>query len=345
VSSTEPKGKTSPAAAESTDLGLGTRLAQGARLRFLNRDGSFNARRLGLPFYRSLNPYHALVTISWSGFYGILLSFYVLINLVFAWAYLACGPQALEGVDAHSEFERFVNAFFFSVQTLATIGYGRISPVGVAANALVALEALVGLTGFALGTALAFARFSQPEAKILFSRQAVIAPYRGMTGFMFRIANEREKQLLEVKAQVVFTRREMEDGKWVRKFYPLPLEREGVMFFPLHWVIVHPIKDSSPLRGVSGADLVASDAEFVILLAGYDETSSQTVYARSSYKAEEVVVGARFSDMFVPGEEVVSVDLRKINDLETADVSEFHSPAGQSTTFVPAGVAPGLRSK
>jgi inward rectifier potassium channel len=317
---------------ESTDLGLGSRLSQGARLRLLNRDGSFNVRRIGLPFYRSLNPYHALVTISWPRFYGIIFALYAATNVFFAAAYMACGPAALQGVEPVTDAERFTNAFFFSVQTLATIGYGRISPVGLAANALVAVEAIIGLMGFALATGLAFARFSQPHAKILFSRQAIVAPYRGFTAFMLRIANEREKQLVDVHAEIVFSRREEHGGVWVRKFYQLPLERESVMLFPIHWVIVHPITESSPLFGVSQEALAASEAEFLVLLRGYDETSTMTVHARSSYRAEEVITGARFGDMFVPGMDVVTVDLRKIHDVEPA---ELPSEKGRVGTGLP----------
>jgi inward rectifier potassium channel len=310
---------------EPTDLGLGARLSEGARLRFLNRDGSFNVRRMGLPFYRSLNPYHALVTISWPRFYGIVLAAYLVTNLLFAGAYMACGPGALQGADPRQS--AFASAFFFSVQTVATIGYGRISPEGIAANVLVAVEAVIGLMGFALATGLAFARFSQPSAKILFSRQAVIAPYAGATGFMFRIANEREKQLVDIRVEVVFTRKEQKDGAWMRRFYQLPLERDNVMLFPLHWVIVHPIKESSPLFGVTHGELTASDAEVLILLKGYDETSAQQVHSRSSYKPEEIVVGARFKDMFVPDSRVVSVDLRKIHDIEPAVLPGGGPPA------------------
>ncbi|HWX25181.1 MAG TPA: ion channel [Vicinamibacteria bacterium] len=313
-------------ATEPGDLGLGSRLSQAAQIpRLLNRDGSFNVTRFGLPFYRSLNPYHALVTISWTRFYTLLLALYLVTNLLFAGAYIACGPQALQGVEIKSRLDHFMNAFFFSVQTLATIGYGRISPEGFAANALVSVEALIGLLGFALATGLAFARFSQPSAKILFSHKAVIAPYRGMTAFMFRIANERENQLLDLKAQVVFSRRENEDGQWIRKFHALPLERSSVMFFPTQWVIVHPINASSPLRSVGARGFLESDAEFLILLTGYDETSAQTVHARSSYKGDEVVVGARFGDMFVRGSDGVCVDLARIHDIETVSLPDLPS--------------------
>jgi inward rectifier potassium channel len=272
-----------------------------------------------------LNPYHALVTISWTRFYAIIGLCYLGVNLAFAIAYYLCGPGALQGTDPRQS--RFTECFFFSVQTIATIGYGRINPDGLAANILVAIEAVIGLMGFALATGLAFARFSQPTAKILFSDKAVVAPYAGRTGFMFRIANEREKQLVDLHAQVVFSRREEPGGVPTRRFYQLPLEREGVALFPLHWVVVHAIGERSPLYGLSHADLADSDAEFLVLLTGYDETSAQVVHARSSYKPEEVVVGARFKDMFVADAPIVSVDLRKIHDIEPMELPGVERPA------------------
>jgi len=275
------------------------------------------------------------VTISWPRFYGMVFGFYLAVNVVFALAYMACGPAGLLGADQGPGIGRFSDAFFFSVQTIATIGYGRISPVSVAANALVAVEAVIGLMGFALATGLTFARFSQSRARILFSRQAVVAPYHGQTAFMFRIANEREKQLVDIRVQVVFTRREMIDGKWGRRFHQLPLERDSVMLFPLHWVIVHPIREPSPLVGVSQADLAASDGEFMVLLTGYDETTSQTVHARSSYKPAEVVVGARFCDMFVKDAPVISVDLRKIHDIEIVALDGVETPSAADIAAPP----------
>ncbi len=191
------------------------------------------------------------------------------------------------------------------------------SPSGFAANVVVAFEALTGLFGFALATGLLFARFSRPNAKIQYSENAVIAPFHGITGFMFRIVNERQNQLIEVNATLTFSRMETHNGRQVRKFYPLPLERDKVTFFPLHWTIVHPIDEKSPLFGVTHKELIESDAEFAILLTGIDETFSQSVHSRSSYKFDEVVVGAKFRDMFLPMENgIVRVDLRRLSDIE-----------------------------
>jgi inward rectifier potassium channel len=301
------------------DFGFGGRVARDSRRRLLNRDGSFNVERKGLPFFRSLNLYHLVLTVSWPRFYLFLAALYFLTNLAFASGYYLCGPGTLEGSLARMPVERFEEAFFFSVQTLATIGYGRLSPHGHAANVLVTVEALVGLGGFALVTSLLFARFSRPEARLLFSTRAVVAPYRAGTGLMFRIANARRSQLLEVTATVSLSRLETVGGEPMRRFYELPLERKRVVFFPLHWVVVHPIDAGSPLLGVEESAFRSSDAEVLVYLTAFDETFSQTVHARSSYKFDEVVFGARFADMFETRDDgTLSIDLRRLDRIEPA---------------------------
>jgi inward rectifier potassium channel len=242
-------------------------------------------------------------------------------NVLFAGAYLACGRGALHGAEGMTRGAQALDCFFFSVQTLATIGYGRLSPVGLPANILVAVEGFLGLLGFAMATGLAFARFSQPRAKVLFSDTAVIAPYRGGAAFEFRIINERQSQLIEVEAKVMFSCMEIHEGRRVRRFHLLSLERSKVTFFPLQWVIVHPIDESSPLRGVTAESLRSAEAEFLILLTGIDEAFAQAVHARASYQYDEVAVGARFVDMYQPSEDgVVRVDLRRFHEVEPADL-------------------------
>ena len=302
---------------DTKDLGLGSKVTEQTRTRFLNKDGSFNVERTGESFIRSLSPYHALLTVSWAKFHSMIVLSYFLVNLLFAAGYMLCGTGALDGSVATTFTQRFWDAFFFSVQTLATIGYGKMSPSGLASNILVAVEALTGLFGFALATGLLFSRFSRPNAKIRFSEKAVVAPYRDITGFMFRIVNERKNQIIELAATVTFSKMESHNGKQIRRFYRLALERDKVTFFPLNWTIVHPIDEKSPLFGVTEKDLRESDAEFAILLSGIDEIFSQTVHSRSSYKYDEVVVGAKFKDMFLPSENgVARIDIRLLSDIE-----------------------------
>jgi inward rectifier potassium channel len=301
---------------ELRDLGLGSRVAQDSQERFLNKDGTFTVQRKGLGIFRSLSLYHWLLTMSWIQYLLLLIGFYFSINIVFAFAYYLCGPESFQGVVESTSHGWAVDAFFFSVQTVATIGYGRINPVSLMANMLVTVESLVGMLGLALGTGILFARFSRPSAKILFSNNAVVAPYHGMTAFEFRIANERSNQLIEANVTVTLSRFETEGGKKQRKFYQLTLERKSVVFFPLSWTIVHPIDESSPLVGVTERELRDSDAEFLVLLTAIDETFSQTVHSRSSYKPNEVIWGAKFSNMFHTSDGQLTVDLHRIHDVE-----------------------------
>jgi inward rectifier potassium channel len=306
---------------ENRDLGFGSIVAHESQKRLLNRDGSFNVTRRGLSFWTSLSLYHSALTMAWGKFLALLTLFYVGVNLAFATAFFLCGPDALDGPPKTALNGHFLRAFFFSVQTFATIGYGHVSPVGLAANVIVTIESLFGLLGFALATGLLFARFSRPTAKIIFSKHAVIAPYRGLTAFEFRITNARSNQIIEVEAKVLFSRFELIEGRSVRRFYPLPLEREKVAFLPLSWTIVHPIDEESPLRGLTESNLRESNAEFLILLTGIDETFSQTVHTRSSYKAEEMVWDAKFSDIYrrSTSDGELTADIRLLHNIDRVE--------------------------
>lgn len=304
--------------ADIRDLGFGSVVAEESRLRLLNRDGSFNVNRTGLSFRSSLSPYHALLTMSWLRFHSAVAAFYLTANTAFALSYYLCGPQALEGPGGGTPWQNFLKAFFFSVQTIATIGFGHIHPIGILVNVVVTAEALFGLLSFALATGLLFARFSRPTARILFSDRAVVAPYHGMQAFEFRIANARKNQMIDLAVQLLFSRMEGSGSERVRRFHNLPLEREKVAFFPLSWTVVHPIDSQSPLRGLTPHDLAESEAEFLVLLTGTDETFSQTVHARSSYKPSEITWNARFVRIFnqsVPGQPI-SIDIRRLSSIE-----------------------------
>lgn len=302
------------------DLGFGTVVSSHRAQRLLNRDGSFNVVREGLGPLDTLAPYHLLLTISWPGFIAVVTLLYIVLNLVFALLFVACGPGALAGPAAHMLGGRFSQAFFFSIQTFATIGYGQIGPNGLAANLLVTVEALVGLMYQALATGLLFARFARPTAAIVFSRQAIVAPYAGMQSLQFRIANRRRRnEIIELEAQVLYTSFETNDrGQLVRRYRLLPLERNKVTFFPLAWTIVHPIDDSSPLKGKSRADLEREEAEILVLLTGVDETYEQTVHARTSYRADEIIWNARFRSLFrgLSASPLLSIDVSRLNDID-----------------------------
>ncbi|HYS53881.1 MAG TPA: ion channel [Thermoanaerobaculia bacterium] len=302
------------------DLGFGSVVVRESRQRFLNRDGSFNVRREGLSFWQELSPYHYFLTISWPKFLSLLALAYLLSNTVFAFAYLACGHDALTDFSRASVLGRFGIAFFFSVETIATIGYGNIVPMTLAANVMMTIESLFGILAFAVIAGVVFARFARPTALILFSHQAVIAPYRNIKAFMFRIVNQRRSQIVDLEARVLLARRKKGRGDQ-REFIPLKLEREGVSFFPLAWTVVHPIDSDSPLHDYAGPDdLRSCDSEFLVLLNGFDETFSQTVHTRSSYKGDEVVWGARFRNLFNPPapDGTISIDIGKLHETDPA---------------------------
>jgi inward rectifier potassium channel len=300
------------------DLGFGSVVARESRKRLLNRDGTFNVRREGLGYWEALSTYHYLLTISWPKFLGYVGAAYMVLNALFAAAFVACGSDALTGFGNEGMTERFISAFFFSVDSMATIGYGNVVPVTLTANALVAFESLVGLLGFAIIAGIMFARFARPRAEIAFSEVAVIAPYRGKTALMFRIVNKKRNEIVEMEAKVLLARRKRGGHVTDRDFIPLKLERDRVVFFPLAWTIVHPIDETSPLNTCSPDDLRDLDAELLILLNGFDETFSQTVHTRSSYKVDEIVWGAKFRNMFNPldPDGTVSVDIRKLHEFD-----------------------------
>ena len=305
-----------------SDLGFGSVVVRESRRRLLNRDGSFNVRREGARFWESLSAYHFLLTISWPRFFAIVVAAFLFTNAVFAVIYVFAGAGALSGVHATTLGGRFAESFFFSVHTLATIGYGTIAPSTLAAHLIVTMETLIGLVGVAVIAGISFGRFSRPVAKIRFSRNAVIAPYRGGRAFMFRIVNQRSNQLVDLQARVLLSRLRRDSATTDREFINLPLERDGVAFFPLSWTIVHPIDAQSPLGDWDAEDFTQCDVEFLVLLNGFEETFSQTVHTRSSYKADEVVWGARFRSMFNPTDEegVISVDIRKLDEIERVPV-------------------------
>lgn len=302
---------------DQNDLGFGTVVGRDSRQRLLNRDGSFNVVRRGVGLLEGWAPYHALLTMAWTRFFVLVVLAYLAINVAFGLCFAVVGPQAINGPVDDSMSAAFWRAFFFSVQTFATIGYGQVAPHGLGANLIVTVEALVGLIYQALATGLLFARFARPTASIVFSRQAVIAPYGNGRSLQFRIANRRRGEILQLEAQVLFSHMQTnEAGARVRKYQALPLERNSVVFFPLSWTIVHPIDDSSPLAARTHDDLVRDEAEILVLLSGVDEAFATTVHARSSYRPEELVWNARFDSVFLPLDGgAVGIDLAKLHDV------------------------------
>ena len=256
--------------------------------------------------------YHFLLTSSWPRLLALLAAGYGTANAVFAVGYLL-DPDALENARPGS----FADAFFFSVQTMATIGYGRMVPRTLLANVLVTLETLTGLLGLAMVTGLVFAKFSRPTARVLFSRVAVIGRRDGLRAFMFRMANERGNNIAEAQVHVALARQEVTvEGESVRRFYDLELVRRLNPIFPNTWTVVHPITESSPLHGATPASVETDEARIVVSVIGLDESYSQTVHARHSYAPADIVWNARFADVVVREPEGdVRIDYSRFHDV------------------------------
>ena len=310
------------------DLGLGRALSETRGQRMLNADGTFNVRREGLSWAQGGSLYHDALTVSWGRFLAWTVLVYVGINLLFAVLFVLLGNDALTGAPVDHFGGRFWRAFFFSVQTFATIGYGTIVANGMAGNLLVTVEALIGLMAQALITGLLFARFARPTMALQFSAVAVIAPFNGGTGLMFRIANRRRNELIELEAQVTVAMRDAGAGGGGRRYHPLPLDRRTVSFLPTTWTLVHPITAGSPLWGMTASDAEAREVEILVLMHGTDETFATRVSSRRSYSSDEIVWGAKFRNILdttrADGRAAVDVtklDLHDVVDLPVSTTS------------------------
>ncbi|MBV8073707.1 MAG: hypothetical protein JO270_27690 [Acidobacteriaceae bacterium] len=291
------------------DPGL-TQKYTGVLKRIINKDGRFNVRHAG-GTWRDSHPYLFLISTSWINFFLLIAAAFVLINTLFAGLYLAIGAEHIKNATDSTALTTFLKVFFFSAHTLTTVGYGNMYPDGALANTISALEALVGLMGFAIATGLMFGRFSKPSARLGFSETMIIAPYMGGSSLQFRVVNRRLNNLIDVEARMLLMTVESCEAGPERKYRPLALERPQIIFFPLPWTVVHPIREDSPLYGKTARDLQEMQAEILIIVKGFDETFGQPVHARSSYRYDEIVWGARFINAFDVGEDgdlVVSLD-------------------------------------
>lgn len=279
----------------------------------VRRDGeSPEVVRIGDPHSPWRDVYHRLLTISWLGFIGLLGLVYVAINAGFALAY-TWGGDAIANARPNS----FTDAFFFSVQTMASIGYGAMYPQTPFANWLVVMEAFVGMLFIAMATGMCFARFSLPTARILFSHFAVITPHNGVPTLMFRTANKRRNRILEAQLWATLVRDEItQEGEFFRRFYDLKLTRSHTPLFGLSWTAMHPIDPSSPFYGETPGTLAAENAELIVILTGIDETMSQTIHARHSFVANEILWDHHFEDILGwTKDNRRSIDFRKFDSV------------------------------
>ena len=249
---------------------------------------------IGLPRRGMGDLYHQLLTWSWPRLFVAMAILYVAINALFALLYLALGPGAIDNARQGS----FTDAFFFSFDTMATIGYGDKVPRGLAANLLSMVQVMLGMAGLAVSTGLVFAKFARPTARVLFSEVAVIHPFDGVPSLLFRMANARANQIVEAELTVVAIRTEATvEGESVRRVYDLGLRRSRSSVFSLTWLAVHPITPESPLHGHDAASLPGTDLSIMVSVSGLDEHLGAMVHARHAYGPGSVVYGARFADI------------------------------------------------
>lgn len=288
--------------------------------RLLNKDGTSNVIKSGLNPFERFSIYHYMLKLSNWKFFLLIFLFYTIINFIFACIYYVIGLDKMHGLIQGSPFENFEEAYFFSAQTLTTVGYGRISPVGLLANTVSSLEALIGIMTLAIITGLLYGRFVNPKAFIRYSHNALIAPFQEGKALMFRLAPTKNSTLSELTATVNLSMNIEQNGVISTKFFSLPLQLDKVMSLALSWTIVHPITEESPLYGLTKQEIDDSKVQVLVNIRAFDEGYSNTVVSRTSYTWHEIIDNAKFNPMFrkMPDDSAILLELEKINDYQKA---------------------------
>lgn len=252
------------------------------------------------------------VSTSWIKLISFIIFSYIVINCFFAFLYLLD-----EGGVANARAGSFADAFFFSIQTLATIGYGVMSPKTTFTNVVVAIEAFTGLLGLALATGIIFSKISLPSPRILFGNKSLISTYKNVECFMFRLGNLRNSQIADPTIKAVFICDEKtKNGEIRRAFYDLDLIRNNVPLLMPSWTARHQITKNSPLFGLNKDDLKKLNVEIIISIIGFDEILSQTVHAHYSYIANEIIFGGNFVDIMSWDKNgAMNVDYKRFHDI------------------------------
>jgi inward rectifier potassium channel len=306
-----------PNAREFTDSGLSNQVGiQSSRL--LGSNGQFNVTRTGQHQWHNLSASHELIMMKWRRFIPLVIGFYIVLNLFFAVMYYLIGMDQFMGTMGESKWDAFQEAFFFSAQTITTVGYGRTNPVGLLPNIIASLEALIGLLIFAIVTGLMYGRFARPVAHLLFSDNALIAPYQEGKALMFRLANTKNNDLAEVEAQVLLSLVIYDGQNFTRKYFTLELERKNVNALALSWTLVHPITETSPMFDFTPEMMQEFEAEVLVNIKGFDTTFSQVVYSRTSFHYSTIIWNAKFKPVFKRSEDGAGtiLELDKLNDFE-----------------------------
>lgn len=311
---------------KSSELGFGSKNFEG-QSRFLNKDGTVNIKRKGKNILQNFDIFHFMINVKWKYFFLLVLISYLIINCIFAFIYYFLGAENFGNLTASNPLEKFQELFFFSAQTLTTVGYGYVYPHSASVSTVAAIESMLGLLGFALATGILYGRFSKPKASVLYSENMLLAPYKEQTALMFRIVNPKQNELVEIEAQLIVSMLNPETNS--RVFLTLNLERSKISFLSLNWTIVHPIDDTSPFFDFSEEDILKSKPEFLVLIKAMNDTYSQVVYSRSSYKAQEMVFGAKFKPMLPVSDKkgMPVLDITTINDFDLVEIPAFKQKA------------------
>jgi inward rectifier potassium channel len=304
-----------PGLKTNNDTGFGNNVSSYGG-RFINRDGSYNLRKQGLPFLQRFSIFHTMLNMPAWKFMAIMVATFILANLVFTAIYLLVGLSGFTRMIGTTSWQKFREVFFFSTETFTTVGYGRVNPVGSGVNFVAAIEAMSGWASFAVITGLIYGRFAKPKSHIAFSDYALVAPYRDKTGLMFRIVSFKDNHnLSDAEIKVNLALQVLEGNELRYKFYELGLERSKVDTLMMNWTVVHPIDENSPLFGMMDEDYRTSDVEIYVQVKGFDDVYSATVVRRTSYIYDEIKFNARFAPMFHESEDgkTTIVELDKLS--------------------------------
>ncbi len=297
-------------------------------IRTLTRGGDFSGVAISGKTRLFDDFYHFVMDARWSLVLVFIATTYVLTNTFFAGLYLLGGDCIVAAVPGS-----FSDAFFFSVQTMATIGYGAMAPKTTYAHLLVTVEAILGLFGTALATGIVFAKFARPSARVSWSDVALLTKRNGVPHLVFRVANARENQIVEASIRLSVLKFEVtSEGERMRRYYDMSLLRSQNPIFAMTWTVMHPIDENSPLHGMSFDEMVQGRIEILAILTGLDSTFGQTIHARFSYAMEDIKENARFKDIVIElPDGTRQVNLDRISEWEP--VQDGSAPAKRSEMF------------